>query len=71
MRGARAGRFPMVPFLLLSAPVLLVPVWFELFSAHTQIHVHFAYRYVPLVLSVVLWAAVTVADAHRARPALR
>lgn len=64
---ARSGVLRPAPLLLLCAPALVVPVWYELFSNHSQIHVPFTYRYVPAVLSLLLFAAVTVLEASRRR----
>lgn len=71
LRAARSDELRPIPFLLLCLPVVAVPVWFELFSAHSQIHMAFTYRYLPMMLSVVLFAAVTVWEAHRAEPDVR
>ena len=57
---ARRARTQILPMLLLCSPALLVPVWYEVFSNHSQIQDYFTYRYLPLALSVLLLAAATV-----------
>lgn len=62
----RAGRLDrLVPFLLLCLPAMIVPVWYEVFSNHSQLHAAFTYRYVPLVLGLVLLAVAGCWQDHR------
>ena len=65
--GLRFGKVSLHPFWLLALPALVVPVWYEVFSNHSQIHAAFTYRYVPLTLSLVLLAAIPVREAGRGR----
>lgn len=51
----------------LASPALLVVLWLELLSNHSQIHMFFVYRAIPAAVGVVLAAAVTVALADRGR----
>ncbi len=49
----------------LASPALLVVVWLELLSNHSQIHMFFVYRAIPAAVGVALAAHVTVAIADR------
>lgn len=40
-----------------AAPALLVPIWYETLSNHSQIHMWFTYRAVPVALGIVAAAA--------------
>lgn len=46
--------------MLLSSPLIIVPIWFETLSNHSQIHSWFTYRSVPMMVGIMA-AAVLVA----------
>lgn len=54
-----------------AAPALLVPIWYETLSNHSQIHMWFAYRSVPTAVGIMAAAAwlPLMALADRRRPA--
>jgi hypothetical protein len=58
----RAG-FDRRRFLTLISPVLIVFVWFELLSNHTQLHPNFVYRSASAAIALVLAAAVMATNA--------
>lgn len=68
IRALRGRTDRLVPFALLCAPILIVPVWYEVLSNHSQIHAPFTYRHVPLALSLVLLAVVTCWQGPRREP---
>lgn len=54
--------------LLVGLPALIVPVWYEALSNHSQIHAFFVYKAVPAALGVLLFAvAVGARTARRGR----
>lgn len=55
-----AGRTAALTFLAAASPSLVVPLWYEVMSNHSQIHAFFMYRAIPAAAGVVLAAAVTV-----------
>lgn len=58
--GARVGLA-----VLLAAPALVVPVWYELLSNHSQLHAFFTYRGVPAAVGVAVAACVVAARGRR------
>lgn len=44
-------------FLILAAPALVIPLWYELLRNHSQIHVLFTYRGLPVALGIAVLAA--------------
>ena len=46
---------------VLAAPALVVPVWYEVMSNHSQIHAFFTYRSLPAAVGVVVMAALVAA----------
>lgn len=62
----RRGGFPrLVAAVVLALPALVVPVWYEALSNHSQIHSFFTYRGVPVALGIVLFACVVSALGRR------
>ncbi|OUM41313.1 hypothetical protein FJV46_04730 [Arthrobacter agilis] len=57
----RHGVWGALSAVVLSLPALIIPVWYEVLSNHSQIHTFFAYRGVPTMLGIVLFACVAVA----------
>lgn len=55
----------LVQLLAMAAPALLVPMWLELLNNHSQIHVFFVYRAIPVAVGIVATAALL---AVRTRP---
>ncbi|GAA2567666.1 hypothetical protein [Microbacterium binotii] len=53
---------------VLAAPAVLVPVWLELLNNHSQIHVFFVYRAIPVAVGIVAISALLVAVGRRATP---
>lgn len=51
--------------LVLALPAALVPIWLELLNNHSQIHVFFVYRAIPVALGIVAIAALLVAVGPR------
>jgi len=60
VRRIRADRqgFDRRRFLVLSSPVVIPIVWFELLSNHTQTHSHFTYRSAAAAIAMILAAAI-------------
>jgi hypothetical protein len=56
-RHTREGGFDRRRFLILISPVLIPVVWFELFSNHTQTHMHFTYRSASAAIAIAFAAA--------------
>ena len=48
--------------LALSAPALIVPVWYEILKNHSQIHAFFTYRALPVACGVVIGAGLLAAS---------
>ncbi len=59
----RRGRAHVLAAVLVAAPALTVPFWYEALRNHSQIHEFFVYRSVPAALGVVVFAAVVAARA--------
>ncbi len=63
----RHGPAALLRAAVLAAPALVVPVWYEVLSNHSQVHAFFTYRSVPAAVGVVVMA-VLVAAGRRRRP---
>lgn len=55
-RAARTSMTDLMARLAVAAPVVVVFVWYELASNHSQVHAWFTYRSLPIALGVVLMA---------------
>lgn len=62
----------LVQLLALAAPSLLVPIWLELLNNHSQIHMFFVYRAIPIAVGIVATAALlALTGRHRERKRTR
>lgn len=52
----RGGARNLLAIFVISLPAMIVPVWYEALSNHSQIHAFFVYKAVPAALGVVLFA---------------
>lgn len=55
----------LLAMIALAAPAILVPVWLELLNNHSQIHVFFVYRAIPVALGIIAAAALLAATGRR------
>ncbi len=62
---ARRGPLALARAAVLAAPALVVPLWFEALSNHSQIHAFFTYRSLPAAVGVVVMAALVAAGSRR------
>ncbi|PPK97364.1 hypothetical protein CLV92_104185 [Kineococcus xinjiangensis] len=58
---ARRGPAALATAAVLAAPALVVPVWYEVMSNHSQIHAFFTYRSLAAAVGVVVMACLVVA----------
>ncbi|RJU02941.1 hypothetical protein D6T65_02185 [Arthrobacter frigidicola] len=66
VRRGGAGRLGVA--LVLVLPALVVPVWYEALSNHSQIHSFFTYRGVPTALGIALFACAVTTLGRRSAP---
>lgn len=68
IRAARNGMVPLLAVALVGAPAVVVPVWYEALSSHSQIHIFFVYKSVPAALGVLAFAAIAGARLRSPAP---
>ncbi|MEO8219371.1 MAG: hypothetical protein ABI563_01120 [Specibacter sp.] len=64
----RHGARSVVMWPILGLPALVVPIWWEALSNHSQIHMFFSNRGVPALLGVLLFAAFLLASLPESTP---